>query len=224
MQRRRTWKRGMGAGFLACALLLAFGLSENPAFAQDLPHDAASQIRATWAEARKTWKVDAKFVHLDFERGTTKDGFEADYVFGVDTLPILYHIKRGPKGASAGLSQGHDQIAVCMLTSKVIDPAQAVSAARANGMKGNILKASLECWGAPVALEVWRVVSDNDPNTADPNDPNMKNHIINAISGTYYGTYFVPVNINPVEFGQSVGAYTAATLSEYMEGVRAARH
>jgi len=224
MPRPPMWKEGKGARLLAWVVLFGMGLHGRPALAQDLPHGAASQIQATWAEARKTWKVDAKFVYLSFDRDSANEGFQSDYVFGVDTLPVLYHITHGPKGSSAGLHQGRELIPICMLTSKVIDPAQAVSVARANGLKGNVLKASLECWGAPLALEVWRVVADNDPNTADPNDPFMKNHIVNAMTGAYYGLYAAPVNIDPAQFSRNASAYVAASASEYVEGVRAARH
>jgi hypothetical protein len=224
MRRITAWRHGRRAVYAACAFLAAFGLNGRPALAQDLPHGAAAQIQATWAEARKTWKVDAKFVYLSFDRDSANEGFQSDYVFGVDALPVLYHITHGPKGSSAGLHQGHEPIPICMLTSKVIDPAQAVSVARANGLKGNVVKVSLECWGAPLALEVWRVVADNDPNTADPNDPYMKNHIVNAMTGTYYGLYAAPVNIDPAEFSRNASAYVAASASEYVKGVRAARH
>jgi hypothetical protein len=191
--------------------------------AQDLPKDAASQIRTAWAEARKTWKTDAKFLHFGMERESAKEGFQSDFAFGVDSMAGLYHISRGPKGASAKFVPPDEHIVICMLNSKVIDPAQAVAAARAHGMKGSVLKVALECWGVPVATEVWRVVADNDPSTTDPNDPNMRNHIVDAVSGAYYGTYFAPVNIDVFAFGQSATAYLSTAIAEYMEGVRAAR-
>jgi hypothetical protein len=39
------------------------------------------------------------------------------------------------------------------------------------------------------------------------------------MTGAYYGIYFAPSHINPVEFTRSAGAYTAASVSEFLEMV-----
>lgn len=105
---------------------------------------------------------------------------------------------------------------------KVIDPAQAVSVARAHGMKGNVLRVMLEVWGAPLATEVWRLIPDNDP-SPDPNDPNMKNYIVDAMSGDFYSdSYFVPTHVDPGQFTRNYSTYLASSTGEFTEGVRAA--
>jgi hypothetical protein len=219
----------MGTMFAACAILFAAGIQERAALAQDLPVDAPTQIRAAWAQARKTWKIDAQFVTLDLERDSAKEGFESDYAFKSNSDGRMYHIKRGPKGSSVAL----DQLAQFAwgLTSKVIDPVQAASVARAHGMNGNVLTAKLEYWTNPkttgsakeipigTGVEVWRLVSDNDPNTADPNDPNMKNYYIDAMAGTYYDA----AHLNPAEFVRNSQAYQSAAAIELIEGIRSAR-
>jgi hypothetical protein len=210
---------------LALTALLARGLQ-----AQDLPADATARIRTAWAQARKAWKIDAQFVCLDLERGSAKESFSADYYFRSNSDGRLYHIKSGPKGSSAGLdpkptfAQG--------LTSKVIEPARAVAIARAHGMKGNVLTAMLEYWtdtqatGAPkdipigMGVEVWRVVPDNDPNSADPNDPNMKNYYIDAMSGAYYDL----AHINAAEFTRNSMTYQNTAGLELLELMRSGSH
>jgi hypothetical protein len=53
-----------------------------------------------------------------------------------------------------------EEVVMRMLTSRVIEPSQAVEIARAHGMKGNVLRVILHAWGRP-PLEVWRVLPDN---------------------------------------------------------------
>src|SRR5580698_9661911 len=86
------------------AILFA-GVYASVALSQDLPADAAVQIRAAWAQARKNWKPDAQFVCLDLERAIAKGSFDADFIFKSNSDARLYHIKRGPKGASVVLDQ-----------------------------------------------------------------------------------------------------------------------
>jgi hypothetical protein len=122
----------------------------------------------------------------------------------------------------AGLSTRKENLVLGLLTSKVIDPVQAVSVARAHGMKGNPLKVMLKLWGTPLATEVWRVIPDNDP-SPDPNDPYMKNYIVDAMIGDFYSdSYFLPTHVDPAEFMRNYNSYLPASISEFTEGVRAA--
>jgi hypothetical protein len=223
------------AVFAACATLIISGLYERRALAEDLPANVPAQIRTAWAQARKTWKIDAQFVSLDLERGSAKEAFQADYAFRSNSDGRLYHIKSGPKGSSAALDQrAHFAWG---LTSKVIDPVRAASVARAHGMKGNVLSAVLQYWTDPqtaghpttgtaqeipigMGVEVWRLAPDNDPNLADPNDPNMKNYYIDAMTGGYYDAG----RLNPAEFIRNSMAYQSAAGAELMEGIRSAGH
>jgi hypothetical protein len=106
-----------------------------------------------------------------------------------------------------------------MLTSQVIEPSQAVGIARKHDMKGNVLRVILQGSGAP-PLEVWRAVPDNDP-AADPNDPIMKNYIIDAMTGAFYSdSYSIGTHIDAAEYNRNLGAYTQATLIEVLQGMR----
>jgi hypothetical protein len=216
---------------MACACVCAIDMCACSAPAQDLPKDAASQIRAVWADTRKNWKHDARLLYLGFERDNVKEGFETEYAFGADSAPgVIYHVTRGPKGANSGLRHPlvqpiigkllPEEIAIAgMLTSKVIDPSQAIAIAVKQGMKGNVLKVTLQAWGGP-PLEVWRIVPDEDP-ALDPNDPIMKNYIIDAMSGTFYSdSYFTGNHVNPAEYNRNLAAYTAAVIAEVVEAAR----
>lgn len=198
--------------------------------AQELPKDTANQIRSAWAQTRSDWKHDARFLYLGFERETATGGFEAEYLFGADSAPLqVYRIMRGPKGSSQGLRPPvtqpvlgkllPEEPVLRMLTSQVIDPSQAVEIAREHGMKGNVLRVILQAWGGP-PLEVWRVVPDNDP-AADPNDANMKNYIIDAMTGAFYSnSYFTGTHVNAAEYNRNLGAYTQAIMTEFLQGMR----
>jgi hypothetical protein len=106
-----------------------------------------------------------------------------------------------------------------MLTSKVIDPSQAIAIAIKHGMKGNALKVSLQAWGAPL-LEVWRIVPDDDP-PADPNDPIMKNYLMDAMSGAFHSdSYRTGNHVDPAEYNRNLAAYTTAVITELVEAAR----
>ena len=216
--------------FPACVLSITMALGACSAPAQDLPKDTATQIRTTWAQTRSGWKHDAKFLYLGFERETATAGFETEYLFGADSAPLqVYRIMHGPKGSSQGLRPPvtqpvlgkllPEEPVIRMLTSQVIEPSQAVEVARKHGMKGNVLRVILQGWGGP-PLEVWRIVPDNDP-TADPNDPIMKNYIVDAMTGAFYSdSYFTGTHVDPAEYNRNVGTYTQAILTEFIQGMR----
>ena len=219
--------------FPACVLSITMALGACSAPAQDLPKDTATQIRTTWAQTRSGWKHDAKFLYLGFERETATAGFETEYLFGADSAPLqVYRIMHGPKGSSQGLRPPvtqpvlgkllPEEPVIRMLTSQVIEPSQAVEVARKHGMKGNVLRVILQGWGGP-PLEVWRIVPDNDP-TADPNDPIMKNYIVDAMTGAFYSdSYFTGTHVDPAEYNRNVGTYTQAILTEFLQGLRKGR-
>ena len=60
------------------------------------------------------------------------------------------------------------------------------------GMIGNVVTAELKQWSSDalnnvsVAVGIWRLGPDDDPNLVDPNDPNMKNYFVNALLGKVY--------------------------------------
>jgi hypothetical protein len=215
----------LGASLLACT----FAIGVVSASAQDLPKDAAAQIRAAWAQAR-SWKRDSRFLYLGFTRDNAGQGYETEFVFGADSAPgVAYHITRGPKGATAGLRPPVTQpvvgllrpadIVIGMMNSKVIDPVQAVNTAYKHGMKGNVLSVQLQCWGAPAALEVWRIIPDNDP-SPDPNDPTMRNYIVDAMSGDFYSyLYFAGTNVDPAAYMKSLAVFTQTNIQEFMLGL-----
>jgi hypothetical protein len=215
--------------FPACVLSITMALGACSAPAQDLPKDTATQIRTTWAQTRSGWKHDAKFLYLGFERETATAGFETEYLFGADSAPLqVYRIMHGPKGSSQGLRPPvtqpvlgkllPEEPVIRMLTSQVIEPSQAVEVARKHGMKGNVLRVILQGWGGP-PLEVWRIVPDNDP-TADPNDPIMKNYIVDAMTGAFYSdSYFTGTHVDVAEYNRNVGTYTQAILTEFLQGL-----
>jgi hypothetical protein len=219
--------------FPACVLSITMALGACSAPAQDLPKDTATQIRTTWAQTRSGWKHDAKFLYLGFERETATAGFETEYLFGADSAPLqVYRIMHGPKGSSQGLRPPvtqpvlgellPEEPVIRMLTSQVIEPSQAVEVARKHGMKGNVLRVILQGWGGP-PLEVWRIVPDNDP-TADPNDPIMKNYIVDAMTGAFYSdSYFTGTHVDVAEYNRNVGTYTQAILTEFLQGLRKGR-
>jgi hypothetical protein len=219
--------------FPACVLSITMALGACSAPAQDLPKDTATQIRTTWAQTRSGWKHDAKFPSLGFERETATAGFETEYLFGADSAPLqVYRIMHGPKGSSQGLRPPvtqpvlgkllPEEPVIRMLTSQVIEPSQAVEVARKHGMKGNVLRVILQGWGGP-PLEVWRIVPDNDP-TADPNDPIMKNYIVDAMTGAFYSdSYFTGTHVDVAEYNRNVGTYTQAILTEFLQGLRKGR-
>jgi hypothetical protein len=215
---------------VACILSIAVALCACSAPAQELPKDAASQIRNVWAQTRKDWKHDARFLYLGFGRETATEGFQTEYLFGADSAPLqIYRVARGPGGSAQGLRPPvtqpvlgkllPEEPVMRMLTSRVIDPSQAVEIARKHGMKGNVLRVILQGWGGP-PLEVWRVVPDNDP-APDPIDPIMKNYIIDAMTGAFYSdSYFIGTHIDAAEYNRNLGTYTQAILSEFMQGLR----
>jgi hypothetical protein len=98
-------------------------------------------------------------------------------------------------------------------------------------MKGNVLTAMLQFWTDPhysdpakgmrvgMGIEVWRLVPDNDPNTADPNDPNMKNYYIDAVTGAYYDI----AHLNPTEFIRNSMTYQNAMAAEVIEVMRSGK-
>jgi hypothetical protein len=214
----------------ACVFSIALALCACSAPAQDLPKDTATQIRSAWAQTRSGWKYDAKFLYLGFERETATEGFETEYLFGADSAPLqVYRIMRGPKGSSQGLRPTvtqpvlgkllPEEPVIRMLTSQVIEPSQAVEVARKHGMKGNVLRVILQGWGGP-PLEVWRIVPDNDP-AADPNDPIMKNYIVDAMTGAFYSdSYFTGTHVDAAEYNRNLGTYTQAILTEFIQGMR----
>jgi len=217
----------------ACVLSIALALCACSAPAQDLPKDTATQIRTAWQQTRKDWKYDARFLYLGFERENASDGFQTEYLFGADSAPLqVYRITHGPKGSSSGLRPPvtqpvlgkllPEETVLRMLTSQVIEPSQAAEIARQHGMKGNVLRVILQGWGGP-PLEVWRIVPDNDP-AADPNDPIMKNYIVDAITGAFYSdSYFTGTHVDAAEYNRNLGAYTQATLTEFLQGMRKGR-
>jgi hypothetical protein len=219
------------AGILVFLILSPLFIRPSAYTAQDLPTNAGAQIRAAWAQARN-WKHDAKFLYLGFTRDNARQGYETEFVFGADSAPgMAYHITRGPKGSTAGLRSPVTQpvvgllrpadIAIGMMNSKVIDPMQAVNTAYKHGMKGNVLSVQLQCWGAPAALEVWRIIPDNDP-SPDPNDPTMKNYIVDAMTGDFYSyLYYAGTNVDPVAYARSLAAFTLTNIQEFMQGLGA---
>jgi hypothetical protein len=230
-RRLRAPQRGVRRVLVVCVFVGAMSLYACSAPAQDLPKDAASDIRTVWADVRHHWKHDARFLYLGFVRDSANEGFETEYVFGADSAPgVIYHVTRGPQGVAAG--QRHplvqpvigkllpeDIVTAGMLTSKVIAPAQAIAIAVRQGMKGHVLKVTLEAWGGP-PLEVWRVVPDNDP-ALDPNDPVMKNYIIDAMTGAFYSdSYFTRNHVNPVEYNRNLAGYVRAVVAETMDAAR----
>jgi hypothetical protein len=210
-------------------ILSSFFIRTSTIAAQDLPSNAGAQIRAAWAQARN-WKHDAKFLYLGFTRDNARQGYETEFVFGADSAPgVAYHIMRGPRGSTSGMRPPVTQpvvgllrpadIVIGMMNSKVIDPAQAVNTAYKHGMKGNVLSVQLQCWGAPAALEVWRIIPDNDL-SPDPNDPTMKNYIVDAMTGDFYSyLYYAGTNVDPVAYARSLGAFTMANIQEFMQGL-----
>jgi hypothetical protein len=214
----------------ACLWSCTFLLGACSAPAQDLPKDTATQIRSVWAQTRKEWKHDARFLYLGFERENASGGFQTEYLFGADSAPLqVYQVTRGPQGNAGRLRPPvtqpvlgkllPEEVIMRMLTSRVIEPSQAVEIARAHGMKGNVLRVILQGWGGP-PLEVWRVVPDNDP-AADPNDPIMRNYIIDAMTGTFYSdSYFTGTHIDAVEYNRNLGGYTQAIIAEFVQGLR----
>jgi hypothetical protein len=225
----RVRPQSFGTYIGACLLLCAFMFGSLLASAQDLPRDAAAQIRAAWSQARN-WKRDARFLYLGFTRDNAGQGYETEFVFGADSAPgVAYHITRGPKGATAGLRPPVTQpvvgllrpadIVIGMMNSKIIDPVQAVNTAYKHGMKGNVLSVQLQCWGAPAALEVWRIIPDNDP-SPDPNDPTMKNYIVDAMTGDFYSyLYYAGTNVAPAAYMKSLAAFTQTNIQEFMAGI-----
>jgi hypothetical protein len=144
---------------------------------------------------------------------------------------VAYHITRGPKGSTAGLRPPVTQpavgllrpadIVIAMMNSKVIDPVQAVNTAYRHGMNDSVLSVQLQCWGAPAALEVWRIIPDNDP-SPDPNDPTMKNYIVDAMTGDFYSyLYYAGTNVDPVAYARSLGTFTLTNIQEFMQGLGA---
>jgi hypothetical protein len=216
--------------FSVCVVTIALALCACSAPAQELPKDTATQIRSAWALTRKDFKYDARFLYLGFERENATEGFQTEYLFGADSAPLqVYRIMRGPKGSSQGLRPPvtqpvlgkllPEEPVIRMLTSQVIEPSQAVEIARKHGMKGNVLRVILQAWGGP-PLEVWRIVPDNDP-AADPNDPIMKNYIVDAMTGAFYSdSYFTGTHVDAAEYNRNLGAYTQAILTEFIQGLR----
>jgi len=222
-----------GAILRGCLVFSAFAVVASSLPAQDLPKDAASQIRAAWTQAR-SWKRDSRFLYLGFTRDNAGQGYETEFVFGADSAPgVVYHITRGPKGSTAGLRPPVTQpvvgllrpadIVIGMMNSKVIDPVQAVNTAYKHGMKGNVLSVQLQCWGAPAALEVWRIIPDNDP-SPDPNDPTMKNYIVDAMTGDFYSyLYYAGTNVDPAAYVKSLGVFTQTNIQEFIQGLAPGR-
>lgn len=226
--RRRREARALA---VACVYCFAFLLCACSAPGQDLSKDAASQIRAVWADTRNNWKHDARLLYLGFERDSAKEGFQIEYAFGAHSAPgVIYHVTRGPKGSSSGPRHPpvqpvigkllpEDITIAGVLTSKVIDPSQAIAIALKQGMKGNVIKVTLQAWGGP-PLEVWRIVPDDDP-SPDPNDPIMKNYIIDAMTGAFYSdSYFTGNHVDPAEYNRNLSAYTTAVITELVEAAR----
>lgn len=223
--------RWLRAGIPVFLILVSLFIRPCAAAAQDLPANAGAQIRAAWAQARN-WRHDARFLYLGFTRDNPRQGYETEFVFGADSAPgVAYHITRGPKGSTAGLRPPVTQpivgllrpadIVIGMMNSKVIDPVQAVNTAYKHGMKGNVLSVQLQCWGAPAALEVWRIIPDNDP-SPDPNDPTMKNYIVDAMTGDFYSyLYYAGTNVDPAKYLRSLGAFTMTNIQEFMQGLGA---
>jgi hypothetical protein len=228
------WSRrvtGLMRTALAVFLIHSAFFTQRPqAAAQDLPSNAGAQIRAEWTQAR-SWKRDARFLYLGFTRDNAQQGYETEFVFGADSAPgVVYHITHGPKGSVSGLRSPVTQpivgllrpadIVIGMMNSKVIDPAQAVNTAYRHGMKGNVLSVQLQCWGAPAALEVWRIIPDNDP-SPDPNDPTMRNYIVDAMTGDFYSyLYFTGTNVDAAAYGRSLGAFSVANIQEFLQGLK----
>jgi len=225
----RVQPQSFSAHVGACLVVCALVVGSPPSSAQDLPKDAAAQIRTAWAQARN-WKRDSRFLYLGFTRDNAGQGYDTEFVFGADSAPgVAYHITRGPKGATAGLRPPITQpvvgllrpadIVIGMMNSKVIDPVQAVNTAYKHGMKGNVLSVQLQCWGAPAALEVWRIIPDNDP-SPDPNDPTMRNYIVDAMTGDFYSyLYLAGTNVDPAAYMKSLAVFTQTNIQEFMMGL-----
>jgi len=167
---------------LALWLLLPIGALQ----AADVPDHVPDRIAAAWMAARHDWTMEAQLVHATFTRPDASQPFSSDIVFLAASRQKLYHIKDGTKGRSAGEESYRYAPA---LTGQIIDLPGAVATARTQGMKGNVVLAELTIWlphNSSIATQVWRLVPDNDPNTQDPNDPNMKNYFVDAVTGAAY--------------------------------------
>ncbi len=167
---------------------LAVILRSVPAIAGnlDIPDGIPGRIAHALAETRAGWTADAVFGRLLMERADAGQPFRSDFVFSAPSHGTLYHVKIGPSGASSGEDRYR---ALQTLTARVIDLPRAVQVARQSGMRGNVVTADLSLWlphNRAVAVEVWRLVPDDDPNTADPNDPNMKTYFVDAVTGLPY--------------------------------------
>lgn len=166
---------------------LMFGLLFSIAvLAADAPDDVPAKIARAQTAARQDWAREAMPVHATFARADADKDFSADIVFLASSRQKLYHVKDGPQGRSAG-EEAYRYAPT--LTGKVIDLPQALATARKQGMKGNLVTAELMPWiphNTNIVVQVWRLVPDNDPNTADPNDPNMKNYYVDAVTGVAY--------------------------------------
>jgi hypothetical protein len=202
-------------------LLLSFAARSAGALTDDVPSAIPQLIQTTWAAARKDWTMEAVFCHLLIERDAADQPFRTDAAFLAASTQQRYHVKTGPKGRMAELEAY--KFFGPGLAAKVIDLPQAVAIARQHGMKGNLVTAELADWapsGTNMAVQVWRLVPDDDPNVADPNDPNMKNYFIDALTGAVYD----PGHADMPELQRGAYAKSTAVTAELMAFLQSMKH
>lgn len=155
------------------------------------PEDVPGKIRDAAQIVRKDWQRDAMLVSVLIERADAKDAFAYRYVFSSSGSPKYMQLTRS--AARTGMAEAGVRANVEVVPgTQVMDLPRAVSIARGAGMKGHLLTAELKQWtsdaleNVSVPVVIWRLVPDDDPNVADPNDPNMKNYLVDALLGTVY--------------------------------------
>jgi hypothetical protein len=214
-------KAMIGRSYLICAMaFLLVGIATGIARADD-PQNIPDLIRQMNVQARKSWKRDAFLANLLIERDDAGQPFRYDFAFRASTDAKLFHIKQGPSGSETGFKGfTNDPKDLGLIPSRVIDLPTAEALARDHGMKGNLVTAELFEW-FPLASQpviVWRLVPDNDPNVADPNDPNQKNYFIDALTSAIYD----PENPDPKDVtrgGAAMGPASAAEMSDFVKSM-----
>jgi hypothetical protein len=192
-----------------------------------VPENIPEKIRTASKTARKDWKSDSMLARLLIERPDAKSLFIYDYVFASSSSPKLMHLTESSSGAKMEEKEFRPSIETVPGT-LVIDLPKAIQIARSAGMKGNLLTAELKQWSydevdpPSVPVIIWRLVPDNDPNTVDPNDPNMKNYYIDALTSHVYDQD-KPDNKELLRGSEAMGAAISTEMTEFIKAMQRGR-
>lgn len=213
---------------LAWSALLAFASGCSTAGSEGAnPEDVLAGIREATQTVREDWQRDAMLVSVLIERPDAQTAFRYRYVFAASSSPTFMQLTKTPLRTEM-TEHGVRTNVESVPGTKVMDLARAVGIARSAGMKGNLLTAELRQWtsdaldNVSVPVVIWRLVPDDDPNVADPNDPNMKNYYVDALLGTVYNAD-QPDARELIRGSEAFGAATTAEMMEFIQSLQRSR-